>query len=93
MTKVVRARVLRNFNGMRAGDEGEVPLTERLIAFVGLGLMKVVVDGGKDQAGPGRPAKGDAGRVGEGAADSGAPGGEQGQGFGSGGYGSAESFD
>lgn len=88
----MRVRVLISFNGLVKGTVAEGTPTDRLKAYVDLGYLGVV-DDGEDQAGPGGPATGDPGRVGTGAADSGASGGEPGQGFGAGGYGSAESFD
>lgn len=88
----MRVRVLIAFNGMRPGDVG-VPHDEALAEkYVALGLMEIIEgdDDGERQAGPGGPAEGDPGGVPPRTGEHGAAGPEPGEGFGSGGYGTAE---
>lgn len=85
----MRVRVLVAFNGMRKGDIGDVT-TEKALGYIGAGLMEEVHDGTRKTR-QSRPAKGDAGGVVAGAADSGTDGDQPGEGFGSGGYGAPAS--
>lgn len=84
-----RVRVLTSFNGMRAGDEADVEMSVRVQGWINVGLVEVV--GGQSAAGPGGAEPDDHERVPDGAAGSSEAGSEPGQGFGSGGYGSAAS--
>lgn len=88
--KIVTVRAVMSFDDWVIGNEREVPLTERMLSLIAGGQLEVT-DYGQGETGP-RPA--DAGDPGRGAPDDpgeGASGAEQGQGFGSGGYGAAES--
>ena len=86
----VRLRVLRNFDLFKTGEELVNPLTERVVSLVSLGFMEVVFDG-TDQAGPGSAHAGDPGGSPADDQRESDAGAEPGEGFGSGGYGSAES--
>lgn len=88
----VRLRVLVSFNGMRVGDEAEVAMSPLVQGWINAGMAEVV-RGGKDQAGPGG-AEPDVGeREPERVEDSVPAGGEPGQGFGAGAYGTPERLD
>ena len=87
-----RVRVLRSFNGMQAGDEGDVVVTDRIQAWINAGLLKVV-EGGTDSAGPGSVEPDDHERVEDGVAGSVPAGREPGEGFGAGGYGTSAQLD
>ena len=80
-------RVLVSFNGMRAGDEAEIELTPRVHGWIDAGLMEVL--SGPYSFGPGSAEPDDHERLEDGAAGSVPPGGESGEGFGAGAYGSA----
>ena len=81
----VHVKVLVSFNDVKAGDEAFLRLDARLDAWVKGGLVEVL--DGTSTAGPGEPATDDHERLEGGAADSVPAGGEQGEGFGAGGYG------
>lgn len=80
-------RVRSSFNGMRKGDTATVELDERVQGWVRAGLVEVTGHG-TDQAGPGGAEPDDYERVPEGAEGGEQAGGEPGQDFGSGAYGS-----
>lgn len=86
----VRARV--SFNGIRQGDEATVVRDTRVSGWIDAGLMEEVSNG-TGQAGPGGAEPGDDERKPKRAAGSVPAGGEQGEGFGAGGYGSPAQFD
>lgn len=85
-------RVLVSFNDVQAGDEAILPIDTRVQGWISAGLVEVVPDG-TGAAGPGKPAKDDDKRVPAGTEGSLPTGGEPGEGFGSGAYGTAEGFD
>lgn len=87
----VRVRVRVSFNGMHKGSEATVELNDRIRAWVDAGLMEVLH--GEDPAGPSGAEPDDHERDAYGAPGSVATGGEPGQGFGTGAYGSSEKFD
>lgn len=88
----MRVRVLIAFNGMRPGDEGVPADPERAKGYVRLGLMEILDggDSGEREAGPGGSETGDPGSVPAGTGESRETGSEPGEGFGTGGYGSAQ---
>ncbi len=90
--KYARVRVLTSFNGMRRGDEADVELNPRVQGWVNAGLVEVI-GSGTGAAGPGGAEPDDHQRDAVRASGSGASGGEPGEGFGTGGYGTAEGFD
>jgi hypothetical protein len=90
--ETVRIRVLTSFNGMHRGDEADVVMSPVVQGWLSVGLIKVV-GGGKDPAGPGGTEQDDHRSVPAGARGSRPASGEPGEGFGTGGYGTAESVD
>lgn len=90
--KHVRVRVRISFNGLRRGDESLAVMDDRLQSWVNAGLVEVIGDG-EDQTGPGRAESDNHERDPDGVARGGPAGGEPGEGFGAGGYGSSEEFD
>ena len=89
VVKVVTVRAVQSFDDWVIGNERQVPLTERMLALIAGGQLEVT-DHGESPAGPGTTGEGDpGGSPADDPAESPA-GAEQGQGFGSGGYGSAE---
>lgn len=82
-----RVRVRVSFNGMRKGDEADIPWSDLAVAYVALGYLEVI-DGGTDPAGQGGAEPDDAQRVPDGAEGGVPAGGEPGQDFGAGPYGS-----
>ena len=82
----VRVRALISFNDVQAGDTADLALDARVQGWINAGLVEVV-GGGTGTAGPGGPATGDDERVQAGAEGVVPPGGEPGEGFGSGAYG------
>jgi hypothetical protein len=87
-----RVRVRTSFNGLRKGDESDVKLTALVRAWIGMGLVEVVA-GGTDPSGPGGTEPPAAGGAAQGAGDGGPAGDEQGESFGSGGYGAPSGVD
>ena len=88
--KIVTVRAVMSFDDWVIGNEREVPLTERMLSLIAGGQLEVT-DYGQGETGP-RPA--DAGDPGGSTQDDppeSAGSAEQGQGFGSGGYGASES--
>lgn len=92
LIKSVTIRVLTSFNGMHKGDESTIPLSGIVQGWIDVGLVEEV-DRGEDPAGPGAVEQADQGGVAFGAGDSGQAGDEPGEGFGSGGYGTAPGID
>ena len=87
-----RVRVLRSFNGFRAGDEADTVVDQMIRGWIDAGLMKVVGDG-TDPAGPGGAEPDDHERVPDGAAGSLEASREPGESFGAGGYGTSAQLD
>lgn len=92
LIKSVTIRVLTSFNGMHRDDESTIPLSSTVQGWINAGLVKVVTHGA-DPAGQGGAEPDDQGGVAFGAGDSGQAGDEPGEGFGSGGYGTAPGID
>lgn len=90
VVKTVTVRAVVSFDDWVIGNERVVPLTERMLSLIAGGQLEVT-DHGTGETGPGPTRKSDPG--GSPPDDSGesSAGAESGQGFGSGGYGSAES--
>lgn len=91
MPEWVNVRVLISFGDVKAGDVAHLERTPRVQGWIDAGLVEVL--GGESEAGPGSPDPDDNERVTGGVEGSVPAGGEQGEGFGAGGYGTAESFD
>ena len=84
---VARVTVLVAFNGMYAGDSAVLPVSDKMQAWVDMGLVRV---DGADQTGPGEPVADNPGSVATRVGDSSASGDEPSEGFGAGGYGAFE---
>ena len=91
MSETVHVRVLVSFDAVRAGDVAHLERTPRVQGWIDAGLVEVL--DGTAEAGPGGAEPDDNERVTDGTQRSSSAGGEQGEGFGAGGYGTAESFD
>lgn len=92
LIKSVTIRVLTSFNGMHRGDESTIPLSSTVQGWINAGLVEVMARG-TDPAGQGAVEQADQGGIAFGAGDSGQAGDEPGEGFGSGGYGTAPGID
>lgn len=89
----VRVTVLVAFNGMYAGDSSVVELpNETVVGWERAGLVRLerLFDDGARSTGQSTAQQDDPGSLAFGAGDSGASGDEPSQGFGAGGYGTAE---
>lgn len=87
MTGSVHVRARVSFNLIHKGDEAILELNPTVAGWIGAGYMEVI-GGGEDQAGPGEPESDADEREPVGAEGSGPAGGEPGQDFGAGPYGS-----
>jgi hypothetical protein len=87
----VRVRVITSFNEMRQGDEAEIEINSIVQGWINAGLV-VIVDG-TSPAGPGGAEPDAHGGDPKGAPGGVTPGGEPGEGFGTGAYGSAPIVD
>lgn len=88
--KIVTVRAVVSFDDWVIGNERQVPLTERMLSLIAGGQLEVI-DHGESETGPGPAGPSDPGGSPADDQGEGAPGPEQGQGFGSSGYGTAES--
>lgn len=88
--KIVTVRAVKSFNEWRINETAETKLTERILGLVAGGFLEVT-DHGEDPAGPGAAHASDSGGGAPDDPGAGSAGAEPSQGFGSGGYGSAES--
>lgn len=79
--------VLVSFNNMYKGDTADVEMSDRVQGWVNAGVVRV---DGASQTGPSAAEPDHQGSVTLGTGDDIAPGDEPGEGFGSGGYGTAE---
>src|SRR5687768_5302027 len=84
--KMIRVRVLRSFNGMRKGDQAEVVSSDRVATWIKGGFMEAL--DGQNPAGPGSAEPHADERVADGTQGGSPAGGEPGQSFGAGPYGS-----
>lgn len=87
-TQRARIRVRTSFEDLRRGDEAVVDLNVRVQGWLEAGLVEVV-GGGEGEAGPGSFEPAAVPRKPRGAGDGVEAGREPGEGFGSGGYGTA----
>lgn len=90
--QLVHIKALVSFNSIHKGDDAVVEITPRVQAWIDAGMVKVIEDG-KDQARPGGAEPDADERVATGTVGSLPPGGEQGEGFGAGAYGSSPGLD
>jgi hypothetical protein len=94
MPRTVRVRALVSFNDVRAGDEAWLPWGERVHAWERAGLVELIdsevkeIRRGESETGPGAVEPDTHERVAVGAEGSVPAGGEPGQDFGAGPYGS-----
>lgn len=88
MKKTVHLRIRTSFNGMQIGDDAVVELNATVQGWLNAGVAEVIEDG-EDQARPGGAEPDDDERLAAGAARGVASGGEPGQGFGAGSYGTS----
>lgn len=87
----VRVRALVSFSEIRQGDEADVEVNARVQGWINAGL--VVIVGGTGEAGPGSAEPDAPGGDPEGTEGSLPAGGEPGEGFGTGAYGSSPLVD
>lgn len=87
----IHIRVLISFGDVKAGDIAHLERTPRVQGWIDAGLVEVL--DGEGEAGPGSTDTDDREGLEGGAAGSSPAGGEQSEGFGAGGYGTAEILD
>lgn len=87
----IHVRVLISFGDVKAGDIAHMERTPRVQGWIDAGLVEVL--DGEGEAGPGGADTDDREGLEDGAASGGPAGGEPGEGFGAGGYGTAEILD